>query len=334
MKTINHFLKVLLACLVLSLFSVASQADPGYTQYYSTPLELNPALMGGNQYMDVTLNYRRQWTGISDGFINYRGTFMMPIIANEGGKLDAGLSVYKDEAGAYSTMNYALAVGYDLKFMQGHHFSAAIYTGYRETTLSTTDLMFGDQYVDGSYDATNPTSETLASEKSTLIDAGFGFLWYYQPESVGDGSLGAFAGFSGYHFHGADQTYIENGENDLKAKYNYITGVKMISGSGVDIAPNLRVISQGGSYDIATGLYTDIRPMDGYKFTLGAWYKDNKTVSVIIGAKMSSFGIGYSYDFAASPLSKTAFGTSTHEVSLSFLMKQTDADTPVPFSLW
>src|SRR6476661_4670 len=51
-------------CLFFSL-SVMAQAKPSYTQYILNNYILNPAVAGIENYTDVKLSYRNQWTGIN-----------------------------------------------------------------------------------------------------------------------------------------------------------------------------------------------------------------------------------------------------------------------------
>src|ERR1700704_1141479 len=53
----------IIGCL-LSLFAFL-QAKPSYTQYILNNYILNPAVAGIENYTDIKLSYRNQWTGIN-----------------------------------------------------------------------------------------------------------------------------------------------------------------------------------------------------------------------------------------------------------------------------
>src|SRR3979409_1341584 len=74
---------VLLICgmTLLKMSSVAQ--DPHFSQFFSSPLTLNPALTGkfdGN--LRVAFNYRDQWPAISKAFITSTVSVDAPILSN------------------------------------------------------------------------------------------------------------------------------------------------------------------------------------------------------------------------------------------------------------
>ena len=62
---INQSIKRLLFLCVLSAGKqLAAQQKPGYTQYILNNYIINPAITGIENYTDVKISYRNQWTGI------------------------------------------------------------------------------------------------------------------------------------------------------------------------------------------------------------------------------------------------------------------------------
>src|SRR5690606_37647426 len=60
----NRFLLLLISLLVAS--AGFSQQLPQYSQYMHNLYVVNPASAGMNDYLDVNLSFRQQWTGIDD----------------------------------------------------------------------------------------------------------------------------------------------------------------------------------------------------------------------------------------------------------------------------
>src|SRR5579863_4050758 len=59
-----------LSCLLLILSAAAKAQDPGFSQFFASPLTLNPALTGKfNGVVRVAGNYRNQWPAINNAFI-------------------------------------------------------------------------------------------------------------------------------------------------------------------------------------------------------------------------------------------------------------------------
>src|SRR4051812_38144980 len=111
MKKINTGKKiVLLVITFISILSVNAQ-DARFTQFYGNPLRLNPAIMGPNTDMKFILGYRSQWAAVEKGYRTSSFTAMYPVFLNEGkNKLDIGFNVINDKAGAFSNLDFMLAV--------------------------------------------------------------------------------------------------------------------------------------------------------------------------------------------------------------------------------
>src|ERR1700742_860097 len=73
----------LLPCILL--FQPAANAqDPSFSQFFASPLTLNPALTGKfNGAIRVAGNYRNQWPAISNAFITSTASVDFPILTNK-----------------------------------------------------------------------------------------------------------------------------------------------------------------------------------------------------------------------------------------------------------
>ncbi len=323
MKHLKLFKKLLLL-LCITGTTLSNAQDVRYSQSFGAPLRLNPALMGPNHYAKFILNYRSQWANIDNGYTTERFTFLTPVMLKENNKLDIGVSVVSDKAGAFEDINASLALGYDLQITESsHHISAAIYCGYEQKHLNTQGLTFDEQYVLGNFESGSSNEEAFLKEDINFIDIGFGLLWYYNPENEGEGQINAFAGISGYHMNKPNESLIEN-EGQLPELFTYITGVKIITNGKLDFSPNIRISTQQGSKDIATGFYTDYRLGEkNNKITFGVWYKQNSAFAFMLGLEISKVTLGYSYDLPGSQLNAVIPNSNTHEITLMFKLDRT-----------
>lgn len=323
-KNISIMKNISLILIGFFISVAAISQDVRRTQVYSAPLKLNPALMGADNNLNVKLNYRSQWTGVDNGYSTAAFTFMSPIYKQgNGNKLDIGVFAMNDQAGAFNHMEGILSVGYNLRLSEsGHFLSTAIYGGFNQKFLDTDGLTFDDQYEVGSYTASNPTSETVMNESVMYIDAGFGLMWFYQP--MEPSNVNAFAGISAFHVNKPNESLIEeNGE--LYTKYSTQAGIKLMpEGSKMSFIPNIIGTSQNGTYELASGLFTDYQISDDFKTRIGAWYRAQKSLAFMVGFEFAHIYVGYSYDLPSTGLSKLVTGANTHEVSLSYYFNSSD----------
>jgi len=327
---------VLIIALVLAN-TLSNGQDVRYSQPFSVPLKLNPAITGANNDLAVKLNYRTQWGSVQNGYSTPSFTFLYPMFVNEGkGKLNLGLQALNDKAGAYSTMDIALSIGYNLKLTEtSHNISAAIMGGYVSQSLNTSDLSFDDQYVTGAYDASNPTNETAAlNDQASYADVGFGLMYYYNP-SKEESMMNAYFGFSLYHLSKPNESHT-NQTGSVPVRQSFLAGVKLMTDGGLDFSPGINLSSQGGSEEVSAGLYVDYALNEKVKATLGGWYRKRSGIAVILGFRYDRYSLGYSYDVGTSELNRAVSGLMTHEISLGFNMdmaaKKELEFNPSPFS--
>lgn len=305
---------ILVIMLVLNL---AAQ-DSRFSQPTNSPLTLNPAMMALNTDFRAIVNYRNQWGGIDKGYQTYAGSVMYPIFlkakkdTNRIQRLDIGVNVLYEQAGAYKRVNANLTLAYGLHLNAANLVSAALNVGVVNHAVNWNDQTFDEQYIWGSFDSDNPTGENPVSGR-TNVDVGFGLLWHFAPEN---GKLQAFAGASGYHLNQPNLSFT-GGSSKLPSRYNFQAGLK-IQSKKVDFTPMAMYNIQGRFKALTAGFllaYKFDKEKAG-KIVAGSWFKEKEAIAVQLGYEHSFFGIHYSYDFGNSALTRNTKGLMTHEVAL------------------
>jgi len=313
---------VIVAGFLFPLLSAAQ--DVRFTQsFFSNPLRVNPAVMGMNSDLKVILNTRNQWNVVQNGYKTYSFTGIYPLYLGDGArKLDIGANVLSDKAGAFGVMDFALALGYNLKLASNSHLSFSMLAGYVQKSLTTADLTFDEQYVLGSFSSSNPNSETILNDKISYSDIGFGAMWYYSPEKE-ESKLNVYFGVAGFHLNEPNETLI-GGTGKLPMKVSYQGGVKIFGENKIDVTPNVRVTTQKGSEEVAAGVYVDYTLNETAKIILGSWYRTKEAIAFLLAFEHNYFNVGYSYDITTSEISNSITGLNTHEITLSFKMNMAD----------
>jgi len=320
---------IIMVTIIASCTALITNAqDTRYTQSYNAPLRLNPALMGPNTHLKGIVNYRSQWANIDKGFTTYRFSFLYPLIMNDDqGKLDIGLSAVNDKAGAFNTLSISLALSYSLKIADDHRISAGMIGGFGQTALDATSQTFDEQYVLGSFDATNPNNEIVVNESRNYPDLGAGLLWNFDP----DDKLNVFAGFAAFHHNKPDES-LTGVQSDMPISINVHGGVKII-GDKLDFTPNLRMSKQGGAEEYSVGCYIDYKLNETMKIPFGFWYRYRRqdAFAVMLGFEHEFFLVAYSYDLGSFDLMKAVPGSMTHEITLAYQLNRQE-DTSAPMS--
>lgn len=305
-----------LGCQLLA-FTCAHAQDPAFTQFYASPLLVNPAIMGASDNWRTSLCYRNQWGSVNSGYTDYDFNTSYPIyLKDEGSKLFVGLALLDDKAGAFGLMNGYISVGYNKQIGENQNVCLALYGGLGQLALNTSGLTYDDQYVNGSYSANTPTGEMAISRSVMYPDAGFGATWYMNP-ARDKSKFNAYAGISGFHLNEPNQT-LDAGVSTLPIRMTYIAGIKIFESDKVDISPNVMVTTQAGNVVAAAGAYCYYTLKDDFKLTLGLWYRAHDAIPVLLGIEYKGFELGYSYDMVTSTLNAYAMGLNASEITLTY----------------
>ena len=165
-------IKFLFLAYMASLMMVKGQ-DMHFSQFYSSPVYLNPALAGLNVCSRATLVYRNQWPGISKAFNSYLFS-SDHFIADA--KIGAGMLMAHDEAGSGNLMTTIVSptLAYELRVSQEFGIRFGIQPGLTQKRINYKKLVFGDQIARGGDVSTIEDSKP----SKTYFDAGTGIFFY------------------------------------------------------------------------------------------------------------------------------------------------------------
>lgn len=300
-------IKRLLIITLLSISSLQVMAqDPEFTQFYASPLYLNPAFAGTARCPRIVMNYRNQWPNISGNFVTYAASYDQHIDALQGG---IGVLVLNDKAGdgVLNTTNVSGIYSYQLNVTHRFSIKAGFQATYAQKRLDWSKLTFGDQ-IDPRYGFVYPTQEVRPGENRSYFDLSAGILAY---------SSRFFGGFAVNHLTQPNEGFISQNNAKLPMKITAHAGVQIPlesqkRGSNTYISPNILYQQQQNFSQINMGLYVGKGPFVG-----GVWTRYNfvnmDAIMLLVGIQQGIFKFGYSYDITISKLAPSTAGA--HEIS-------------------
>lgn len=284
--------------------------DPTFTQFYSNPVYLNPALSGSSGCPRVALNYRNEWPQLSGNYVTYAAAYDSYFKNISGG---VGIVAMHDQqgAGTIQTSMIGASYSYYLKVNRKFRLMFGTQAAYYQKYLDWSQLTFGD-----------------------MIDPRRGFIYQTGDVPRGDGRRGffdvssGFVGFSkNFYFGGAfhhlnrpDESMIL-GQSRLPIKITGHLGANIKLGqrgrysSTTFLSPNIIYQNQNGFQQLNIGAYLKYE-----SFTIGAWYRNKDAFILTVGLTTDKYRIGYSYDLTVSQLGNGVSGGS-HEISMGFNLK-------------
>ncbi len=173
MKIHMKRIAILIAVAVVSTTSVLAQQVPMYSYYYYNKFIYNPAMAGVQDYAQIYLINRNQWNKIPDAPISRALTMDGPLRKKN---IGVGMSLYRDEAGAFNITGGQAAYRYGLKFNEEQTLSFGLALGFLDNRIDFRELIAKDQL--------DPVLMN-SYQNSTGFDANIGVNYSFNELNVG-----------------------------------------------------------------------------------------------------------------------------------------------------
>lgn len=283
--------------LFISIKSNAQQ-DPGYTQYMYNPMTVNSAYAGSTGVLEAVLIHRSQWVGI-DGAPSTQAFAIHSPLQND--RIGLGFSAVNDNLGPSNEIyldgnfSYTLPLSYDVKLALG------VKAGARVLNVDWSKGRY--------YDGTDVLLNTNIDNKITP-SVGAGAYLYSDKWYVG-ASVPSF-------IRGDYYDDVQQSVNIERLHYYLMAGYVFDFSDNLKFKPALLARGVNGapiSVDVSANFLIQ------EKFTLGAGYRWDDSVSALAGFQISrDLFIGYSYDYTTTDLNK--YNDGSHEIVLRFQLNK------------
>jgi type IX secretion system PorP/SprF family membrane protein len=286
----------------------------------------NPALAGifsgnvrfsaayRNQWESVTTPYRTMALGAETRFLKVMG---------EGDFMTAGFQLTNDQAGDsklqrtqfFPVLNYH-------KLLNGEtstYLSAAFMGGPVNESFDPSKLQFDDQFVNGSYSQSNPTSQTFTRTNFTYWDASTGLSF----STLLKNNLKFYVGVGLYHFTSPKLSFIADNNIQLNKKWIFNGGLSTYTSDFDNLIFYADYFMQGGDRVTQGGiLLTHNFDTDGddsrISITGGLAYRLKDALVPVVKLKKEQLSIGLSYDVNISKLSTASSYRGGFELTLTY----------------
>ncbi|MCP2025222.1 type IX secretion system PorP/SprF family membrane protein [Flavobacterium sp. HSC-32F16] len=291
---IKNIKKIFTIITMLSVFGVAAQQDPQYTQYMYNTLSVNSAYAGSLGHLAITGIYRTQWVGLEGAPNTQSFTLDTPIAKKTG----LGLSVVSEEIGPSEEQYIDANFSYTIQSGQTHKLSFGIKGGGRVINIDWTKGSHKDPDVQFRENITN----------KFLPVVGAGLYWHGERDYIGV-AIPNFLTRERYNY--------DDIADDL---VNERMHVYLIGGIVFDLSAHTK-FKPAALVKYVTGapLIADFSAnfMFNNAFTLGASYRTGDSVSAMASLQITpQFLVGYAYDYTTTELQ--TYNSGTHEIMLRF----------------
>ena len=310
-------MKRIITLLLICISGISYAQDPFFTQFYASPIYLNPAFAGSARCPRLSLNYRNQWPGFNKQYVTYSASYDQHVDILSGG---VGINILNDKAGdnTIATTNISGMYAYQLSVSRDFSIRFGLQATYVQKHLDWAKLTFGDM-IDPRYGFIYPTQEQQPDETTSFADFSAGILAY---------TSSVYGGLAVFHLTEPDEAFIVKGTSPLPKRITAHLGAMVPLGNtesykysknhdeGTYLSPNAIFQQQGSTNYMNFGAYITHAPIVG-----GLWYKANlsngwasESITALIGIQKGLFKFGYSYDVTVSSLSESST-LGAHEIS-------------------
>ena len=287
--------------LILSSF-ISEGQNLNYSQFYSSPLNLNPAMTGIGEFGRAGVNYRNQWPSFAGG-IHYFSSWIDYNLMKSNFSLGLNISNEFEEVYKLSTshlspsFSYEININYKWILRSGAQFSIV------DSKLNN-DLIFLDQFnSDGTIGST--AENLMIYNNRNYMSLAMGMLAYSEKIWIG-GSI--------YNLNEPNISFT-NEKLNLDRLYSFHLGFTI---DKLKMSPSLHFKKKSKFKQLDIGTYFNL---DHINF--GLWYRgvpidsNNNFNSVIssLGINFKAFIMSYSYDYNFSDLSGSG---GSHEISIIY----------------
>jgi type IX secretion system PorP/SprF family membrane protein len=318
----RFYLTIAIFCLTCA--STVKGQDPHFSQYFSSPLTLNPAMAGyfkGDQR--IAANYRQQWWGVGDPFTTSTISFDTKLKQGTIPEYDVfsmGIVGLYDQSlnGAFKSINVSGVVAYSKALDEEgvDNIGAGFQFTYASRAINITDLNFATQFNGSGFDTNLPSYETFGSARKNYFDISTGVLYTHKTESNE-----FYFGTSFYHVTTPNTSFLKDQKFRLPLRFTFHSAARLkVDDNGNELFLSGIYMQQAGAADRNIGVAYGYAASEDTKIYLGGWYRIKDAIVPYFGLSKGGFELGATYDIVNSSLKKYNNKNGSFELSLKALI--------------
>jgi type IX secretion system PorP/SprF family membrane protein len=336
---IRKVLGVGIAFFALNTSFLSIAQDVHFSQmYFTSPLTLNPALVGIDNALTANIGFRTQWKAIATPYNTIGASIDFRLNESKRDKkgiFAMGVNFFNDQAGdvKISTTTASINFGYHLIINPKNTLGAAIYAGFGNRFINTAAGRWGSQFDGMKYDASLPTNEYFMTDRFSYMDVGLGMVYRYRSSEsymTRNDSKQFTAGFAVYHLNKPNYSFINTNDDKLYMRFSlFANAIVGFNNSNFSLMPGFYFQKQGPSNEILFGTYgrymfKKLSSITGFNkgsyLSLGLFYRALDAMVVKAMVEYEDFSLGISYDVNMSTLTPASNARGGMEVFLRYGM--------------
>lgn len=336
----NHLRYILLTATITCICQTNALAqDPVFSQFYSSPLSINPALAGnGDANWRVVANRRSQWIGegldpLTTTSVSIDGKILRQR-DKETNYIGGGLLFLQDKGldGAYksNSFHFILSSHVSLDAEDNNGLSLGLGGSYSNTLIDFSQLSFSEQLSSSGFNRALPTNEPYLSNIKPYYSVFAGITYTYANENASFD-----IGLSGYRFLKTNRTALNDPNQLDPPRYNIHADYQTYLSSRLVFNTNALYVLESNLHSYTVGVNFGQLLDESEMPTIlnaGLWYRGNEAVIPYLGMVYKNLQAGLTYDINTGQSGSSMGNLKTFEFSLIFRSPQrTTRPIPCPW---
>ncbi len=313
--------------LFISTYALKAQ-DPHFSQFFSSPLTLNPALTGKfDGTLRVSGNYRNQWPAFNNVYTTSTLSVDFHLLKNKLPDYDTwglGILALKDQAGGNVLTNNYLGISSSYHKALDENGFQQIGVGFQGTygqkRLDITKLNYEDMLTPFGF--TGVTQEVYQNDNLNIkyLDLNAGLLYTSSTNDQNNFYIGA----SMYHINRPRESFKGGSWN--------VSPRTTISAGGYFPLSDIITLHTSGIYQVqnkasetviggALAATLDAESENPSNVYIGSWYRFKDAIIPYIGLEFAGLRIGATYDINTSSLKSASQSRGGMEISLIYIKR-------------
>jgi type IX secretion system PorP/SprF family membrane protein len=312
--------KALLLTLLALLSGRLLQAqDPHFSQYFASPLTLNPALTGNiDGSLRIASNYRQQWWATGSPFNTMTLSFEQRLLENAMGTNDrfgiGGLMMADNSmSGGLRSTYMSLSSSYHKGLGERHRLGIGFQGAYGNRIVDFSKLSFYNQFDTDGFNLSLPSGERALSTLKPTLSAHAGLLYTYEDEL-----RRVYGGFSMYHINRPSQTAISDSMSRLSQRYTAHAGAVFLTEEALRVSIHGIWQQQAKTSEMSVGGAIGY-DLDGANTVYaGGWYRFGDAVYPYLSYVRNGLQVGLTWDLTVNNMRQALPRNGSIEISVIY----------------
>jgi len=309
--------------------------DPHFSQFYSSPLTLNPAMTGvfaGETRMAVT--YRNQWRTVSTPFTTATVACDFQLLNDRIGDDIFGIGFMgmidqsNNQGLKANFLSVSTAYNKNIDLEGRHKVGVGFQASWTTKKVDYSRFVFSRQFSPMGFDPSLPNGEPISGFNLNYLDVAAGFLY----SGISRGQSQWYLGGSYYHINRPNEA-ISTEENRLKPRMSVHGGFNFpFADRNRLYLSGLYMNSMLAEEFLIGSVFETVIPNIEYETSLyaGAYYRPGDAVIPYIGLGTTKMQLGLSYDINISSLKTATQSRGGFEISLQMNLSRDEERNKIP----